>query len=132
IDAHAFGETLPIVIKAIEHRFGRDFVGLGIFTTLQRLSERYLRISATLMVLVVRHALGGEGIDQVAQTLEGLRTTFEAYLAVVDRFPQYASYFKVDGDETLRLCSDEFISKMRADIQQYMHENPEIKKALTA
>jgi len=131
-DAHAFGETLPIAARAIEHRFGRDFAGLGIFTVLQRLSERYLRITATLMVLVVRRALGGDGIDQVAETLEALRSTFEAYLKVVDHFPQYAEYFKVDGNDKLQLCSKQFISKMTADIQQYLDENPEIAQALVA
>jgi hypothetical protein len=131
-DAHAFGETLPIAARAIEHRFGRDFAGLGIFTVLQRLSERSLRITATLMVLVVRRALGGDGIEQVAKTLQTLRSTFEAYLTIVVHFPQYARFFKADGDEQLQLCPEQVVSRMREDIQQYLDENPEIKKALGA
>ncbi len=129
-DAAVFTEVFPIAVRATEIAYKQDFAGLGIFTILDRIANRYFRIVALLAMLTLRKGLGGEGIDQVNKTLQLLQKSFEAYLAVMDRFPQYKKYYRVDQEVQLSRASDEFVAKMRDEVAAFLDDNPDIKIAL--
>jgi hypothetical protein len=132
VDASVFAEVLPLAARVAQHAYGRDFAGLGIFTVLHRLSNRYFFVLLTLWLLVVRRALGGEGIDMINQVLRAEWSRFKAYLSVIDAFPQYARYLKADQETQLANCSDAFRARMRTEINAFLEQHPEIEQALTS
>jgi hypothetical protein len=128
-DAYVFAETMPIAARAAEKAFGRDFAGLGIFTILYRIASRYFRVIVLFMMLHLNRT-EREGIRQINATLTIERDRFEAYLAILDRFPQYAKYYRVDQEEQLAKASPGFVDKMRLEVQAFIDDNPSIKNAL--
>jgi hypothetical protein len=128
-NASVFADTMPIAARAAEKAFGRDFAGLGLFTVVYRIANRYFRVITLFMMLHLNKA-EQEGIRQINATLTIERDRFESYLAILDRFPQYAKYYRVDQEKQLARASQEFIDRMRLEVQAFIDDNPSIKNAL--
>jgi hypothetical protein len=129
-DAYLFAEVMPIAAEAFERAYRRDFAGFGIVTIIYKSKERYFRIVATIAMLLIRKRLGGEGIDELNETLRANRDVCRAYISITDAFPQYAKYWRADHEEQVAKLTDESRSKMQEELESYLDRNPTIRDAL--
>jgi hypothetical protein len=130
-DAHAFADDFVENARAAQRRFGDDFAGLGIFTVRRKeKEERFFRAGCVLMLLTVRRALGGEGVEQIKLSLKQTTPQARAYNAIIDAFPAYAAYYRQDQDEMLAAADPDFIAQMRDDVAKFIAAHPDIEAAL--
>ncbi len=59
---------MPVTAKAVEQLYGWDFAGLGIFTTVYELQERFFRLVVLFGDAVLRPRYA-DGIDEINEAL---------------------------------------------------------------
>lgn len=130
-DAQPFCEDLPTIVRALEVGTRADFAGLGIISVLYQTSVSFFRLIVIIAMLLIRRAIGGDGIEQVNETFRSQVKKLEAFLILRDRFPQYSKYFKlVEYEEQWKILPVDLVAKMKTDINAYLDANPEIKDTL--
>jgi hypothetical protein len=124
-DAHLYTVELPVAAAAVQHAWGHDFAGFGIFTIERgEQSERWLRAATVPVGVLLRQTVGNASIDEFKLTLRREERAAQTYNSVMERFPEYAEFLKPGNDELLRTAPPELVAKMRSDITDFINSTP--------
>ena len=130
--ARVFAERLPVVARGIQHYTGeRDFAGFEAFTLQRnRRDELRWRLSLVTIFSTLARIFGREGISEITTAIEKQESRMAACLAIIDRFPEYADYYRHDREERLASLSKKFRDKMQTDVDLFLERHPEIRSKL--
>jgi hypothetical protein len=126
-DALAFSTLFSEFATAVQRAYGDDFAGFGIFTVPREEKEaRFVRAAMVTMMLILRRANNGPGIDMIKSTLRERIDEARTYNAIVETFPEYAPYLRSDQQERMETISPEFREKMQRDIGSFIQGRSEV------